>query len=68
MYWLVLAFLLLLPEIFGNEKKRLTWKDWVPTFISAPLVFPFCMLKARYRDALLGVEDKDKPTKKEKKK
>ena len=67
-YWLVAGLAMLMPKLYSDVDKKLTWKDWVPTFISAPLVFPFCMLKARYRDALFCVEDKDKPAKKEKKK
>lgn len=66
MYWLVLAFLLLLPEIFGR-KKRLTWKDWVPTFISAPSIFPFFMIMVRHGEASFGLGHKDEPTKKKKK-
>ncbi len=67
-YWLVSAFLLLLPEIFGNENKKLTWKDWVPTFILAPLIFPFFLIMVRHREASFGLGDKDKPTKKKEKK
>ena len=65
-YWLVSAFLLLLPEIFGR-KKKLTWKDWVPTFILAPLIFPFFMIMVRHGEASFGLGDKDEPTKKKKK-
>lgn len=66
-YWLVSAFLLLLPEIFGDENKKLTWKDWVPTFILAPLIFPFFLIMVRRGEASFGLEDRDKPTKKKKK-
>lgn len=65
-YWLVSAFLLLLPEIFGR-KKRLTWKDWVPTFILAPLIFPFFLIMVKHGEASFGLGDKDEPTKKKKK-
>ena len=65
-YWLVSAFLLLLPEIFGR-KKRLTWKDWVPTFILAPLIFPFFLIMVRHGEASFGLGHKDEPTKKKKK-
>ena len=66
-YWLVAGLAMLMPKLYSDVDKKLTWKDWVPTFISAPLVFPFYMLKARFRDALFDVEDQDKPTKKKKK-
>ena len=66
-YWLVSAFLLLLPEIFGR-KKKLTWKDWVPTFILAPLIFPFFLIMVRHGEASFGLGHKDEPTKKKKKK
>ena len=65
---MVSAFLLLLPEIFGNENKKLTWKDWVPTFILAPLIFPFFLIMVRRGEASFGLGDKDKPTKKKEKK
>jgi hypothetical protein len=65
-YWLVSAFLLLLPEIFGR-KKRLTWKDWVPTFILAPLIFPFFLIMEKHGEASFGLGHKDEPTKKKKK-
>ena len=65
-YWLVSAFLLLLPEIFGR-KKRLTWKDWVPTFILAPLIFPFFLIMVKHGEASFGLGHKDEPTKKKKK-
>lgn len=64
-YWLVAGLAMLMPKLYSDVDKKLTWKDWVPTFISAPLVFPFYMLKARFRDALF--EDEDEPTKKKKK-
>ena len=67
-YWLVAGLAMLMPKLYSDVDKKLTWKDWVPTFISAPLVFPFYMLRARFRDALFDDEDEDKPTKKEKKK
>ena len=66
-YWLVAGLAMLMPKLYSDVDKKLTWKDWVPTFISAPLVFPFYMLKARFRDALFDVEGQDKPTKKKKK-
>jgi hypothetical protein len=67
-YWLVAGLAMLMPKLYSDVDKKLTWKEWVPTFISAPLVFPFCLLKARFRDALPpDVEDEDKPTKKGKK-
>lgn len=66
-YWLVSAFLLLLPEIFGRNKK-LTWKDWVPTFILAPLIFPFFLIMVKHGEASFGLGHKDEPTKKKKKK
>ena len=64
-YWLVAGLAMLMPKLYSDVDKKLTWKDWVPTFISAPLVFQFYMLKARFRDALF--EDEDEPTKKKKK-
>ena len=65
-YWFVAAFLLLLPEIFGR-KKRLTWKDWVPTLILAPLIFPFFLIMVKHGEASFGLGHKDEPTKKKKK-
>lgn len=67
-YWLVAGLAMLMPKLYSDVDKKLTWKEWVPTFLSAPLVFLFWISKARYRDALFDEEDKDKPTKKEKKK
>ena len=65
-YWLVAGLAMLMPKLYSDVDKKLTWKEWVPTFISAPLVFLFWISKARYRDALF--DDEDKPAKKEKKK
>ena len=66
-YWLVSAFLLLLPKIFGDENKRLTWKDWVTTLILAPLIFPFFLIMVKHGEASFGLGHKDEPTKKKKK-
>lgn len=67
-YWLVSAFILLMPTIFSDVNEKLTWKDWVPTFILAPLIFPFYMIMGKYSSGLFGVDHKDKPTEKQKKK
>ena len=50
------------------KEKRLTWKDWVPTFILAPLIFPFFLIMEKHGEASFGLGHKDEPTKKKKKK
>ena len=40
-YWVVSGFILVMIMLQGVEKPRL--KDWLPTFILAPLIFPFFM-------------------------
>ena len=63
-YWAVAAFVLFIPEIFNVNNRKITWKDWVPTLILAPLIFPFFLIAIKYRDALYDVKQKDKSTEK----
>ena len=67
-YWVVSGVLLLLPEIFGDKGGKLTWKDWVPTFVLAPLIFPFFVAMWKHGEASFGAGPKDKTAKKEEKK
>lgn len=65
-YWAVAAFVLLMSEIFNVENRKITWKDWVPTLILAPLIFPFYMIMWRHGEASLGVDFKNKTAGKKK--
>lgn len=67
-YWVVSGFLLLLPKIFGDENRKLTWRDWVPTFVLAPLIFPFFLVMWKHGEASFGIGSESKTVKKEEKK
>ncbi len=53
-YWAVSGAILVHKILDGVEKPKV--KDWLPTFILAPLIFPFFMAinSPRYNDAIGG--------------
>ena len=69
-YWVVSGLILVLVKTHGEEKPKL--KDWLPTFILAPLIFPFFMAIKRYSSPVGGYfgtgrkkeEKKEEPKKK----
>lgn len=70
-YWAVSGLILSLVVTHGVEKPKL--KDWLPTFIFAPLIFPFYMVinNPRYSSPVGGFfgtgrkkEEKKEPKKK----
>ena len=50
-YWGASGLILLMPQIIEEPNRKLRWKDWLPTFVLAPLIFPFYMIMLRHRDA-----------------
>ena len=53
-YWAVSGAILVYKILDGVEKPKV--KDWLPTLILAPLIFPFFMAinSPRYNDAIGG--------------
>ena len=51
-YWVVSGLILVLVKTHGEEKPKL--KDWLPTSILAPLIFPFFMAIKRYSSPVGG--------------
>ena len=68
-YWVVSGLILVLVITHGVEKPKL--KDWLPTFILAPLIFPFFMSIKKYSSPTGGYfgtgrkKEKKEPKKKE---
>lgn len=50
-YWGASGLILLMPQIIEEPNRKLRWKDWLPTFVLAPLIFPFYMIMLRHGDA-----------------
>ena len=63
-YWVVSGAILVYIMLDGVEKPKL--KDWLPTLILAPLIFPFFMAVKRYD--YFGTGPQKKEEKKEEKK
>ena len=69
-YWVLSELVLVLPIVLKDVNHKPKLKDWLPTFILAPLIFPFFMAVKRYDSPVggyFGTGPKKKDEQKEKK-
>ena len=48
-YWVASGIILVALKSFEDVNKKLKLKDWLPTFILAPITFPFHLTGAHFR-------------------
>lgn len=59
-YWVAAGIILIVPKLFEDVNKKLKLKDWLPTFILAPIIFPLRVGLTKFTKAASATRPKKK--------